>query len=328
MSPVPRPRGLVLPVRPVRLLGALTALAFTTLALLSARTSAAPVPGLIAAAVFVTVATLLLRVREDRMPLPWTIVGALTPVTLVAIAAPSAGSNPFDAWYLGAGIVVLMLLALRGRIVAAWLAAAAQSAAVLVVRPLAEAPIADTIALLIRQLALLVIVTLFAVGIRAGVRRLDRIRRAEVRDARLTAAIGAAEAERAERLGWAYLVATRLLRRIASGEPLTPALRLEAALAEAELRDGLRAYALARHPVPAAAREARARGVEVVLLDDRADPLPEETLAPLRLDVAERLEAVQRGRIVVRLLPAGRGELLTIVEDPDHEVDAAAFLGP
>lgn len=316
--------GLRLTLRAVRLIGALTALSFASLAILSSPAAIAPAPGVAAAGLFLVVGMLLLADRRGRLPLPLAVLGAATPVLLVLIAAPGAGAELFSAWYLGAGVVMLMLLALRGRIVLAWIGAAGLTVAAVLVTPVVGPAIAVTITLLVRQLALLAIVTLFALGIRAGVRRLDRIRRSEVRDARLTAAIAAADAEREERLGWAYLVATPLLRRIAAGEALTPELRLEASLAEAELRDGLRAHGLARHPVPAAARGARARGVEVVLLDDRSEPLSEEQLAPLRLRVAERLEAVESGRIVARLLPAGRDELLTIVEhvEEDDQPDA------
>jgi len=64
--------------------------------------------------------------------------------------------------------------------------------------------------------------------------------------------------------------ATPLLERLATGVTPTAAERTEYALAEAQLRDGLRAGVLMVPEVVAAARAARERGVEVVLLDDSA----------------------------------------------------------
>src|SRR5690606_40103107 len=105
-------------------------------------------------------------------------------------------------------------------------------------------------------------------------------------------------------------VARPILERIAGGADLDPAERRECRLLEAELRDRLRAPELATEEIGRAARVARARGVEVVLLDDGGfadvpDAVREQVV---ELAVAE-LTRAESGTVTVRVLPPGRSML-------------------
>lgn len=108
--------------------------------------------------------------------------------------------------------------------------------------------------------------------------------------------------------------AAPLIEPISAGEPLTEEIRREARILEAALRDDIRAASFTNTPVAEAARRARRRGVDVVLLDDSADgsdplPVPELFVA----QAVRVLSTTQSGRVVVRLQPMGSPDVGTIV---------------
>lgn len=112
---------------------------------------------------------------------------------------------------------------------------------------------------------------------------------------------------------------------IGDGE-LTPALVTQAMLVEAELRDGIRAQFFIGTQVTVSARKARARGVDLILLDDnRGAHIPEGVRRRVLEYVVVTLDTTTSGNVVVRLLPPGRPFLLTITRDSqsvlrlDHE---------
>ena len=109
-----------------------------------------------------------------------------------------------------------------------------------------------------------------------------------------------------------------VLREIASGV-IDEGVRTRARLLEAELRDEIRAACFAGTAVAEAARRARSRGVDVVLLDDdgssSSGPLEESERARLVGAVVEFLEGVECGRVVVRVPPRSRGLLVVATRD-------------
>lgn len=112
--------------------------------------------------------------------------------------------------------------------------------------------------------------------------------------------------------------ASPLLIHIATGQPLTMELRTQARLLEAELRDEIRAPFFTGTPVVQAARQARTRGTEVILLDDRGDQaLPQDVRQQMITQVSEILTRPQQ-RVVARILPAGRHHLASILTDSGH----------
>ena len=108
-----------------------------------------------------------------------------------------------------------------------------------------------------------------------------------------------------------------LLTRIADGAVPTRPMQVEAGLLEAQLRDEIRAPFFTGTPVIDDAREARRRGIEVILLDDSggAGALP----AGLHREVLELVSSVltctMAGRVVVRVHPPGRSILLSIATE-------------
>jgi hypothetical protein len=92
-------------------------------------------------------------------------------------------------------------------------------------------------------------------------------------------------------------------------------------LAEATLRDGVRAPSLNLPDVIRATTAARRRGVEVTLLDDRGAPLPtEDALRILVARFTEVVRGLQEGKVAVRLAPVGRRVAASIVVESRGQV--------
>jgi hypothetical protein len=102
--------------------------------------------------------------------------------------------------------------------------------------------------------------------------------------------------------------------------------RREHRLLEAELRDRIRGRALAAGPLLTEIREARARGVDVALLDDVRDRAPvAEVLEPGLTWAAERVAAVTAGTATIRLALADGAPVVTFATG---EGGAATFRLP
>ena len=110
---------------------------------------------------------------------------------------------------------------------------------------------------------------------------------------------------------------TPLLTQIADGKAPTPELRSQAYLLEAELRDEIRAPFFTGTSIITSAQAARRRGTEVILLDDSGDntTIDDRTRANAVNYVTNFLDLTQSNRVVIRLNPARRPTLLTIVTD-------------
>ena len=111
-----------------------------------------------------------------------------------------------------------------------------------------------------------------------------------------------------------------VLTAVSSSRPSAPALCAQARLLEAELRDERRAPFFTGTAVVDAARAARARGIDVTLLDDRG---PAEKAAGRIQDavIAQAVRALDRadgGHVVLRLLPPRqRPGLMSVVTADD-----------
>lgn len=269
---------------------------------------------------------LLVRRWSGAMPMSaaWAVavaVGAANGAQLaVIVSRPSPG---WDHWTAGAGTFLACGLVLRGRGRQAWAAMA------LMVAGTTAWTLATGGSLLIvgayngghvLTLALWSLTAMWsdrayrAIGFQQ--RRLQSLRaqrRAEEETERVLMEARASVARRA----------LPVLREIASGV-IDEGIRTRARLLEAELRDEIRAACFTGTAVVGAARRARARGVDVVLLDDAGSTAEGMTEAPptegsersrLVKVVARFLEGVDRGRVVVRVPPRSRGLLVVATRD-------------
>lgn len=269
---------------------------------------------------------LLVRRWSGAMPMSaaWAVavaVGAANGAQLaVIVSRPSPG---WDHWTAGAGTFLACGLVLRGRGRQAWAAMA------LMVAGTTAWTLATGGSLLVvgayngghvLTLALWSLTAMWsdrayrAIGFQQ--RRLQSLRaqrRAEEETERVLMEARASVARRA----------LPVLREIASGV-IDEGIRTRARLLEAELRDEIRAACFTGTAVVGAARRARARGVDVVLLDDAGSTAEGMTEAPptegsersrLVKVVARFLEGVDRGRVVVRVPPRSRGLLVVATRD-------------
>jgi hypothetical protein len=222
----------------------------------------------------------------------------------------------YPQWFIGSMTVSFFYVSLRGRMILAWVGFTLASAVIMVWSLTTDFGFASGLLSFSRHLPIMIVGTLFAAGLRRSGDDIRRLAAESTARAAAEAALVATAREREDRLVALGEFATSLLERLATGEAPTPAHRQEYALAEAELRDSVRAPSLALPDVTAAARSARRRGVEVVLLDDsEPSSLGASALARASSRIAALLNATKDGRLTARLLPPGRDVIATIVVD-------------
>lgn len=267
----------------------------------------------------------LLVVPGDPLPRPAATVMAAAPGVSCAIILAGCGRDlpaPVSGWSHGIGTMVLAFMCVRGRTGSAWCGMALMVAAY-VARSvlLGLGPLTNIVNVLI-DLGPLAMATVFSLTLRPGAKLVFDLRDAGRRRSAELAAARATSLERDAQLRELDRLARPLLDRIAAGDDLDDADRLACRLLEAQLRDRLRAPGLDLPAIADAARSARARGVEVVLLDDSggADALDEAARTRVVDAVVGALDSTRTGDVRVRLLPPGRAAVASVIVRDDAGV--------
>lgn len=256
--------------------------------------------------------------------------GVVAVVVLAAVSAVACAQGPLDGqgylqlWYLTSAALVLVGLAVAGR---PWLAVLGVLATAATVAwgvvdgrivPV-EATVALARAVNIVGFGVLLVVASRRVqtaNARAEATELLALQvRARRRARRAELAVRGRELDR--------LVGARL-ERIADGPPLTAEDRRACAALEGRLRDRHRGGRLDRPPLVAAAMDARARGVDVTLLDDARHPIADDELDRIAGWMAARLAPLRTGGFTGRILPAGRDGVASAVAGDEVAVLAPA----
>jgi len=278
------------------------------------------VPVVVSLAALMLAAFLLLR-SWPRASMPrWAVAVVLliVPTTHLAVMLPirTSGWPGFASWVTGAANAVCCCLLVRQRPRAAWagellLIATAVVWVVLSHRSPLILPsylLPQTIALILWHLAANRCTAASAAIAAAQARTAEVL---ALRQANMTADRVMRQAMESVRRR-----ASPLLERVAAGEALTPQVRTHARLVEAELRDEIRAPFFTGTPVVRAAREARARGTDVILMDDRGDSrLPPDIRRAITDSIVQVLADGDQVRVVVCVLPAGRPQLVSVLTD-------------
>ncbi|MFI8569115.1 hypothetical protein ACIGGF_21415 [Rhodococcus sp. NPDC078407] len=262
---------------------------------------------------------LLLRAPGDPPSVRSTaLMTASGPVAaaLVFAVVPVPLTGSLQTWPLGMPLVIYTFLCVRGRTLAAWLGLALTMSVAIGWAVVTGQGVAYGLSFSLINIAPLLMATFFAFTIRPLAAAIFELRKQSTVRIASEAAAAAALEERDARLASLDALARPLLQRIADGPDPTDEEILACRLLEAELRDSLRARGLIEPNLARAARSARARGVEVVLLDDRA-------AAALEVDARDRivaaaadsLDAAEAGSVTVRLLPPGRTAAATVLLD-------------
>ncbi|MFE9581063.1 hypothetical protein ACFYO1_32135 [Nocardia sp. NPDC006044] len=284
---------------------------------------------LVAAAVIIAAATVVVVLDTGNPIHEYAAVfvasaGAIA--TLIAnehvTAEIHAHTSVWTAYTAGSALAMLVL---RGRNVLAWAGTAATWFAVV----LAAGGEPTVYVQAVVPLVNVAIAAAFAAIMRPTLRSLRQLEIESTARAVKQARLDAQNAERKRQLNRLDRRARPMLERIAAAVPFHADEREECRLLEAELRDELRAPQLSTPELLAAARGARQRGVEVMLLDDGGlETAPPLLSTRVRHVATLELDKVHDGHITVRVLPPGRRYLATVLVDEQNgnkriEIDSA-----
>ncbi|MXP20170.1 hypothetical protein GIY30_02135 [Gordonia sp. HNM0687] len=302
-----------------------------TLFATSAGDLAAVWPGVTLLALLAMGAVAILAVRQDPLPAPFAaaVVITTTPAAYACFhVLPVPNSSPDQLWMFGAITMLCTWLCVRGRVGTAWLTMAGLIAASILWTVTTDRGALEGFAASVVNLGPLLMSTLFAATIRPAARDIYELRRRAVEQSATRAAAVAAVAERDQRLRALNAEVTPLLQRIADDAPLTAAERERCRTLEAQIRDSLRAPILAGTPtVAAAASRARARGVEVIMVDGHAlDDADDSVRTSVLSRIADELDCATQGSAVIRILPPGRALCATVVVDGPRAVLRVEFM--
>lgn len=308
--------------RNAHLVAAFFLVALTAQLIVSVRGGSAPLPGLVVLILVALAATGLLAIPADPLP-HWYVVAVAGcgPVAVYAslIGTPLPPIRPEQTWQLGAFTAVTTYMCVRGRAGSAWLVQCLVAGTFMLWTQLHGDGAAQGLAMAAVNFGPLFMATLFAFTINPAAASIYELRRRAVeRNAAQVASLAAVAEHDAQMRALNHRVRP-MLERITRPAPLADSERDECLALEAALRDALRAPILAHHDRTArAAARARDRGVTVVMvdghgLDDVTGPAREEVLDQL----ADALDTVTAGSIIIRVLPPGRDLVATAVIDPD-----------
>ncbi|AJW41862.1 hypothetical protein NY08_3855 [Rhodococcus sp. B7740] len=262
---------------------------------------------------------LLLRAPGDPPSLRSTVLMTLSgPVAaaLVFTVVPVPLNGSLQTWPLGMPLVIYTFMCVRGRTLAAWVGLTLTMSVAIGWAVVTGQGFLYGLSFSAINIAPLLMSTFFAFTIRPLAAAIFELRRQSTVRIASQAAAAAVLEERDARLASLDALARPLLQRIADGPDPTDEEILACRLLEAELRDTLRARGLVRPDLARAARSARARGVEVMLLDDRSpNALDDDARERIVAAASSALDAAEAGAVTVRLLPPGRPVAATILLD-------------
>ncbi|TSE01459.1 hypothetical protein FOS14_02585 [Skermania sp. ID1734] len=274
-------------------------------------------PIMLALALTAAAVTALIAVRGDPLPRTATLgIAFCGPVScaLVALVIPAPPTSSGQLWPFPAGTACAVYLCVRGRTPTGWLDQLAMLGVAGIWGARSGQGISTAVMPQAVNIAPVLMATFFAYVIRPAARQIVQLREESTRRVAAESAAEATLAERADQMRRVDAMVRPALTRILQPAPLQQQERLECALLEAELRDSLRAPALADRRVADAARAARARGVEVALIDDHGlDGASDDARVKLHRHVVAALDGAATGSVAVRILPPYRELLATVV---------------
>ena len=279
-------------------------------------------PAFVAVALVTASAVALIATPTDPLSIRYTIaMTAAGPIALALVLAVAHTpiTNPQVTWPLGAATAVYTFMCVRGRTAWTWLGMLAMILTCVAWSTLTGQGIAHGVTMSVINVGPLAMATYFALTIRPAAQTIFALRERSTRQAAELAATDAVLDERDRQLGRLDQLARPMLERIASGELLDDDEALACRLLERHLRDTLRAPGLCTPAISAAARAARSRGVEVVLLDDGGlAAAPQTVRAQLFALVESELVRTSDGSITIRILPPERDTLATVLATTDE----------
>lgn len=265
-------------------------------------------------------------IRAPGDPLPWGATVGLACVGPVATALvlsviPVPIDKALQVWPLPASTAIFTYVCLRGRTPAAWIGMVSCLACCVVWAARAGEGVGYGLSISAINLAPLLMATFIGWTVRPAARDIFDLRDQTTIRVAARAADTAILEERDRQLGRLDTLARPLLEDLRDATTITEADRLACSLLEAQLRDSIRAPALSDPAIVTAARSARGRDVDVVLLDDRGmNGVSDEVRDRIRGEVVAALDGAVAGALTIRVLPPGRDCLLTILHSDGDDV--------
>lgn len=255
-----------------------------------------------------------LNIRDTREMSNWLAcvniaVCALIPIAIQSQLDPSHLTD-YATWYvLGVG-TILATTAVRGRRAQAWIGLAILVIEIAIwggVASLASTGLPGVLSLMVTGHAV-------SLGVSRAVKNAQELNRKAALTAIETASLEAAGQVRSNLLEKTLRTALPALNLIAAlGGNLDADQKREALLLEAGLRDEIRGESLLNDEVRLAIKEARTRGVEVLVLDEGGlQDLPSHQVDDLLSRVARSIKLVESGRLTIRS-PKGEDWKITVV---------------
>lgn len=274
------------------------------------------VPSAVGLTLLMVAGTVVLLIPGD--PLPWPATGYVAgsgPVAIALTTPEEVTGESGQTWTVFAVSYVLAVLVLRNRMGAAWLGVGGAAMVLGLLATFSTVPVRSLVASIV-PVATVAGVSMCVAILRPTQRSLRLLQEEAALRAAAEATLVAESGERLRQLARLDKAARPMLERIARGAELSAAEREQCRLLEAELRDGLRAPQLVTDRLSAAARCARTRGVEVVLLDDGGFAAVSDRVRRQVIETAIReLDAAETGSVTVRVLPVGRRIVATVLAD-------------
>jgi two-component sensor histidine kinase len=280
-----------------------------------------PRPGLFVAAMgLILVGALIGLPVLVRGPLPpwrgWLLAGLAVAATALSLAATDHGVKPDDTKWFVAPIVVLIMMAYAGgQTVAAWCGVGIYSVIVLVEAVGSEQPLSRTLVAAFAPLTWIVLESLAFLWLDAIWAAMEEADQSASEAAELNAGMFSKLVLREVWLTELRAEIDPILSKLADPQAtLTDEDRAGLLLLESSLRDGIKASNFSSPALSTAIMDARLRGVQVTLVDNRGSRLPDAARrATLRL-LEDIVADAPAGRIVARTAPEGYGEAVTIMQ--------------
>ncbi len=283
-------------------------------------------------ALAIDLAAAVLMTRPGPYPMPLyvclTVVGAVVVSTaLVCWQLPPTGWPGYASWPFGANSFLLLFMCLRWRIGYAWIGMGAMMLVTVIWTTTTGQGWLEAVGLIDGQAGNLLIGTLFAIGIERTARRIAELNAARARREASQAAAEAITEERSKQIARLDADARPVLELIAGGTEFSPEQRAELLILEAALRDGIRAARLSIEPVISKAKDARRRGVELLLLDDSGEATEDAEKPAEFIDwVAHQLDNARGGKVTARILPRNREAVVSIVIENEAGTSTVEFV--
>lgn len=237
-------------------------------------------------------------------------IGAVAASLVANLGITSGQTGTYASWYVGAMGVVLGVLAVRGQAAMAWLSAGIVTAIVFQAAGVAGIGTAGVVGMVV----LIAAGQATAKSLKRANREVEELQTKELETEAALARVRAANLEREKRLKTVLSQAIPALEAVARSKNVLSYSDREALLnLEASLRDDIRGRRLNSEDVKVASAAARARGVQVILLDEGGlDALTDDQLKNVLNKVVHALNSVHAGKIVIRS-PRSEKWLVTVM---------------